>query len=330
MSNIDIGRDDFALGLPAFSTDGEIGRFEYTGSYKPSTAMALVFGLDFQDEELLDGETIRSRDQKGYYFEYQGGFKDAFYVSLGARYDDNDDFGTHSSTRATAAYVQDLGRERSLKYRASLGSGFRAPSLYEIAYNAGPFAFPPAAAVELEEETSAGYDLGIEYDAAFGLHLEVTYFDQKIEDEIFFDPVNFSGYLQSSGKSTSKGIEIAADVPLRENWGFIANWTNNDTEDSANQQRLQRPKNVANFGLAYTPADGRLNLIANYRLSRDSMDVGGVALDDYEVLDLAATFDLGYFELHARIENVTDESYQEVSGYNTAGRSVYAGVRVVF
>ena len=330
LSNIDVGRDDFAEGLPAFSTDGEIGRLEYTGSYKASEAAAFVFGLDFQDEELHDGLTTRSRDQKGYYLEYQGAFADAFYVSLGARYDDNDDFGTHTSTRVSAAYVQDLSRESWLKYRASVGTGFRAPSLYEVAYNAGPWAFPPAAGFVLEEETSEGYDVGVEYGAATGLHLEATYFDQRIEDEIFFDP-GFSGYLQSPGESTSKGIEVAADVPLGESWNFIANWTNNDTEDSTNQQRVQRPKNVANFGLAYRPGAGRFNFIANYRLSRDSIDVGGVALDDYEVLDLGASFDLGdEIELHARIENATDESYQEVSGYNTAGRSAYAGVRVRF
>lgn len=331
-SNIDIGRDDFAEGLPAFATDGEIGRFEYTGSYKRSDALAFVFGLDFQDEELFDGTTIRSRDQNGYYFEYQGEFDEAFYVSLGARHDDNDDFGTHTSTRLSAAYVRDFDRGAWLKYRASVGTGFRAPSLFEVAYNAGPFAFPPAAGLVLKEETSEGYDVGIEYDGPSGQHLEATYFDQRIEDEIFFDPVNFSGYLQSPGSSTSKGIEIAADMPLGKNWGVIANWTHNDTADSTNQQRLQRPKNVVNFGVAYRPWDEpRLNFIVNYRLSRDSIDVGGVALEDYEVLDLAATFDLGdHYELHARIENATDESYQEVSGYNTAGRSAYFGVRVAF
>jgi vitamin B12 transporter len=330
LSDIDVSRDDFAAGAPAFATDGEISRFEYTGSYKPSAAVAFVFGLDFQDEELYDGLTLRSRDQKGYYFEYQGAFDDAFYVSLGARYDDNDDFGTHTSTRLTAAYVQDLGRERWLKYRASVGTGFRAPSLFEVAYNAGPFAFPPAAGLVLEEETSEGYDVGIEYGAPEGVRFEVIYFDQKIEDEIFFDP-GFSGYLQSPGTSTSKGVEIAADVPFGASWNLMANWTNNDTEDSTNQQRLQRPKNVANFGLAYRPGNGRLNFIANYRLSRDSIDVGGVALDDYEVLDLAATFDLAdRIELHARVENATDESYEEVDGYNTADRSAYAGIRVRF
>ena len=274
---------------------------------------------------------MRSRDQNGYYVEYQGAFDDALFLSLGARYDDNDDFGSHTSTRLSLAYVQDLGSERSIKYRTSVGTGFRAPSLFEIAYNAGPFSFPPAAGFALKEENSEGYDVGIEYDAANGLHLEVTYFDQEIEDEIFFDLATFSGYLQSPGTSTSKGIEIAADVPLGERWELLVNWTNNDADDSTNQQRLRHPENLGNFGVLYRSANERLGFIANYRIARDSIDIGGVALDDYEVLDFSVTYDVSEkLQIHGRVQNATDEAYQELVGYNTAERSIYGGVRLRF
>jgi vitamin B12 transporter len=159
----------------------------------------------------------------------------------------------------------------------------------------------------------------------------VTYFDQDIEDEIFFDLDDFSGYLQSPGKSTSKGIEIAADIPLTERWAVLGNWTRNDAENSTNEQRLRRPKNVGNFGLVYVAAEERLRFIGNYRLAKDSLDIGGVALDDYELLDLSVTYRVGdAFEIYGRIENATDEVYQEVRGYNTAERAVYAGVRLGF
>jgi vitamin B12 transporter len=330
-SNVDITRDNLTQGLSSFATEGSLNRLEYTGAFKPSDALAFVYGLDFQDEELVDNGTVRSRDQKGYYVEYQGAFDDAFFLSLGARYDDNDDFGSHTSTRLSLAYVQDLGSDRSLKYRGSLGTGFRAPSLFEIAYNAGPFSFPPAAGLALGEESSNGYDLGIEYDAANGLHFEVTYFDQDIEDEIFFDLAAFSGYLQSAGKSTSKGIEIGADIPLGERWRLLTNWTNNDAENSTNQQRLSRPKNLGNFGVLYRSENDRFAFIANYRLAKDSIDIGGVALDDYEVLDLSATYDLSdMFEIFGRVQNAADETYQEVVGFNTAGRSLYGGIRMRF
>jgi len=325
-SNVDIERDNFVEGASAFASTGAIGRLEYTGSYRPGDALTLVYGIDLQNEELLAAEPLE-RDQHGYYAEYQGRFADSFFLSVGARQDRNDAFGTHTSTRVSGAYVQDLSGGRSLKYRASFGTGFRAPSLYEIAYNRGPFAFPPAADVTLTEESSDGYDVGIEYNGN-GLHLEATYFDQTIEDELYFDLANFSGYLQSSGTSTSKGVELAARAPLGARWELLANWTNNDTRDTSNEQRLRRPENVGNLGVQFATADDKLRLIANYRLTSDAIDIGPTPLDDYDVLDVSLAYALNAtLELYARAENLADEDYQEVLGFNTAGRSLYAGVR---
>ncbi len=183
----------------------------------------------------------------------------------------------------------------------------------------------------MTEESSEGFDIGLEYDAANGLHLEVTYFDQEIEDEIFFDLVNFSGYLQSTGTSTSKGIEVGADVPLGERWELLANWTNNDADGATSVPRLQRPKNLGNLGLRYRAANERLSLIANLRLARDSVDIGFVALEDYEVLDLSVSYDASQkLQLYGRVQNATDENYQEAVGFNAAERSMYGGVRLRF
>jgi vitamin B12 transporter len=333
-SNVDISSDNLTAGVSSFASEGELGRFEYTGSYKPSDMLGIVFGVDLQQEAFTDSDGRRSRDQDAYYAEYQGAFNDSFFVSLGARYDDNEDFGTHTSSRLSLAYAQDLSSERSLKYRASVGTGFRAPSLYEIAYNSGPSSFPPASGTELKEETSRGYDIGVDYDAA-RLHFEVTYFDQKIEDAIEFDLTTFSGYLQVPGTSTSKGIEIGATVPFGERWELLANWTNNDAKTAAGTQRRRRPENLGNFGVLYRPADQGLSFIANVRVSRDAIDevfgVGIVPLPDYEVLDLSVNWDISErVQVFGRLQNATDENYYEVLGYNSAERSVYGGVRLIF
>jgi vitamin B12 transporter len=330
-SGIDVAMQSFSAGVPAFGTEGDSERIEYTGSFTASESTTLVYGLDLEAQTLVASPNDSDRRQNGYYFEYEGAFEGKFFVSLGARYDDNDDFGEHTSARASAAYVQDLGGDRSVKYRASYGTGFRAPSLFELSYNAGPFGFPPASNVRLTEETSKGYDLGVELFTANGAHYEMTYFDQDVEDEIFFDLASFSGYLQSPGVSTSTGVEIGANVPLGERIRLVANWTNNEAKSSTNEQRLRRPRNLGNFSIEYRAIGGKLALIASYRLSRDAIDIGGVALDDYDVVDLSASYSFGRtFELYGRIQNATDEIYQEVIGYNTAGRSVYGGVRLRF
>jgi vitamin B12 transporter len=330
--DVQISRDNFTAGASTFKTDGETGRLEYTGSYKPSAGLALVYGVDLEKETVVGTPDTFDRRQNGYYFEYEGAFSNRFFLTVGARYDDNDDFGQHTSSRVSGAYAQDLGDGQSLKYRASYGTGFRAPSLFEISYNAGPNAFPPAAGTTLDAESSRGYDLGVDYDTTQGLHLELTYFDQDIHNEIDFDPVNFSGYLQSAGAtSTSRGFELGAQVPFGRGFTLLANWTDNDATDSSNQPRLRRPKQLGNIGLKYQSTSQRLNLIANYRLARGAIDVGGAPLDDYDVVDFSASYTLSErVELYGRLENATDESYQEVAGYRTAGRSLNGGVRLRF
>jgi len=332
VSDVDIARDNLSEGVSAFKTEGETSRVEYTGSYRPFETLTLVYGIDLQKEKLVGSPESFDRRQNGYYFEYDGAFSNRFFLTAGARYDDNDDFGQHTSSRVTGAYLQDLGGGRSLKYRASYGTGFRAPSLYEIAYNAGPFAFPPAAGRQLREETSRGYDLGVEYDTKLGLHVEVTYFDQDIHNEIYFDSIGFSGYLQTAGASSaSKGFEVAADVPLGAGLRLVANWTDNDAKDLTGEPRLRRPKDLANIGLMYQARSRKLQLMASYRLARDAVDIGGARLDDYDVVDLSASYSISQrFEVYGRIENATNEEYQEVAGYNTAGRSLYGGVRMHF
>jgi len=335
VSNMNVERSTFADGVDAFSTDGDLSRAEYTGSYKPSDAMTFVYGLEYQNEDIVSGGDSLDRGQTGYYLEYQGKINDNFFVSAGARYDDNDDFGGHTSARFSAAYLQDLSGGATLKYRTSIGSGFRAPSLFEVAYNTGPFAFPPASGVTLTEESSSGYDIGMEYQSEAGLYLELTYFDQEIEDEIFFDLSGFSGYLQSLGTSSSRGIEIAAKIPLSERWTITGNATFNDTENTEGLQRIRRPEQLGNLGVQFQSNEQKFRVLANFRWSSDAVDeifgVGRVDLDDYSVFDISGAYSISEsFEAFVRLENAFDEDYQEVTGFNSAGRAGYGGVRFRF
>ena len=333
-SNIDVRRDNLSQGASTFATHGELGRFEYTGSYRSAEGQTLVYGVDLQDERVTSGEH-RQRNQDGYYVEYEGEFGKGVFFTAGARYDDNDDFGSHTSGRVSVAVVRDLQSGNAVKYRASYGTGFRAPSLYEIEYNRGPFAYPPAAGVALSPEESKGYDLGVDFDAKNGLHLEATLFKQDITNEVFFDLTTFSGYLQSRGESESKGLELGLTVPISQRLELLANLTTNDTGDTTNQQRLRRPKRYGNLGLQYTSGD-QLRFLVNARFARDAIDIDTLTfnpapLPDYTVLDASVTYSFSKtFDVYGRIENLADESYIEVVGFNTAGRAGYVGARVRF
>jgi vitamin B12 transporter len=334
-SDMVVDRDNLAQGASAFATHGQISRLEYTGTIKASDAATFVYGVDLQDEKARTATATQQRDQHGYYVEYQGAFADRFFLALGARHDDNEDFGSHTSTRLSGAFVQNLAGGSALKYRASVGTGFRAPSLFEVSYNARPFGVHPDALVRaLSEENSTGYDVGIEYQAANALRFDVTYFDHEIEDHIDYisEPVTFfDGYVQTPDTSQSSGIEVGLDLPFGERWAVLANWTHNDAKTATGAARLLRPDNLGNLGLRFRSARETFSFIANYRVSHDAVDFGNVPLDDYAVLDLAASYVLNdALEIYGRIQNAADEEYREINGFNTASRTAYAGVRLTF
>lgn len=322
-------RDDLALGVSAFSSTGELERWEYVGAATGLPGFDLVFGADLEREE----NGTQRRDNEGYYLEALSDFSTRFFVTAGIRHDQNDDFGNHQSYRVSAAYLIDLNGG-VLKLKSSYGSGFRSPSLYEVAYNTGPYSYPPASLVNLTEESSRGLEAGVEYRGDNGLHLEFVLFDQAVEDAIFFDLSAYSGYLQDTGRSDSTGFEVIGAVPLGSQVQLQANYTYNETERPNGQQRLRRPEHLANAGISFHDRADKLNLHAFYRTTRNAIDeVFGspVALENTAVLDLGASYALSEtIEIYARIENALDDDFQEVVDYRAPGQASYLGFRVNF
>lgn len=318
--------ENFSEGVFAFGGEGQLEKWTYLGSFRGSDALRLIYGADLRTESRDDAGVNQERDQDGYYLEYQGDFSERFYVTAGARYDDNDDFGDHSTWRVSGAYLIPVSGGE-VKLRGAYGTGFRAPSLYEIGYNSGPW----GNGVELDAEESEGYDLAVSWYGESGLYLEAVYYDQDVDQEIYFDLVTYAGYLQGQGESNSSGVELIADWPILETLSLTGNYTYNDTETSEGDTRPRRPEHMANMGLAWHGLEGRLSLGVNARIARDTQDIDGKALDDYEVLDINASFEvLQGLEIYGRVENALDEDYVEVRNYNTSGAAAYAGVRYTF
>tara|TARA_B110000977_G_scaffold170542_1_gene221349 strand:+ start:935 stop:2833 length:1899 start_codon:yes stop_codon:yes gene_type:complete len=338
----DITRDNFSDGAFSNGSEGEIDRAEYMASYRFSDTTTVVAGVDLEEEIVSSNFGLDAdREQLGVYVEFNGEIASNWFFSAGVRNDDNDDFGNYTSGRLSSAYVMDFDDGSSIKYRASYGTGFRAPSLYEVDYNA---LSGTGVASDLAEETSSGYDLGVEYYAANGLRLELVYFNQEVEDAIEYqylgDPITFAtiidGYVQLDGASQSEGVELVLEYPITEDVAILGNLTHNETEDPNGDTRIRRPELVGNIGLKVSALDKDLNIIVNYRVARDAVDrdfsTGGtINLDDYAVFDISANYIINeMITVFGRVENALDEDYQEITDFNTAGSAAYAGVRFNF
>lgn len=331
--NNEVERESFSDGQLSFTGDGELESWGYLGSYSSSDALRLVYGVDFETSSLEDGVLNPERDQQSYYGEYQGNFNNNLFITGGVRYDDNDDFGTHTSYRVSGAYVFDLNGGE-LKIRSAYGTGFRAPALSELAFNVREGAFLPASEVTLKEEQSEGYDIAVSWHGDSGMMLEAVYFDQTVTDEIFFDLDTFSGYLQGDGDTESTGVELIGEILLFNSLTLSGNYTYNETENSTGESRIRRPEHLANIGIDWRGLDDKLSLGFNVRGSYSATNsVFGeiVDLDDYEVVDINASYEiLQGLQIYGRVENLLDEDYEEITNFNTTGTAAYAGVRYSF
>ena len=262
----------------------------------------------------------------GYYLQDQISLWDAWFTTLGVRLDDHSRFGTKSTYRMASSY---LIRQTSTKIKGSYGTGFKAPSLYQL--------YSAYGNQELDPEKSTGWDLGIEQPVLDKrVTLSITYFSNDFEDLIDFNSAT-SKYVNVA-QAESNGIEAFVSAQPRDDLTLRAGYTYTNTEDKdTGEDLLRRAKNKASFDVNYRfLAKGNVNLGVLYVGKRDdynysSWPAARVRLDSYTLVNLAASYDItDNIQISGRVDNLFDEEYEETCGFGTPGISAYAGVRLSF
>jgi TonB-dependent SusC/RagA subfamily outer membrane receptor len=167
------------------------------------------------------------------------GFKDRYFVTVGARVDGNsafgESFGFQTYPKASASWVvsdEGFWRERfgTLKVRAAYGAAGRAPTAFAAVQTWNPVGWGTAPAVRplnlgdpnLGPERTTETELGFDHTAFDGrLTVDFTWFRAVTDDALFFvRNVPSLGFLSSSlgnaGKIMKRGIEAAINATLLE------------------------------------------------------------------------------------------------------------------
>ncbi len=311
---------------------------EATASYQFLQSQRFLFGGDLEREAATTNFLNRSRQDTGVYGEWLGRFGDDVFLTAGGRYDNDDQFGGHTTWRATGAYLVSLvDGWQPVKLRASYGTGFRAPSLFEL-YDAS------SGNSNLKEETGRGFDAGADVSFPHG-SFSATYFDQEIENEIRFDQTSFFTYFQSKSTSTSKGVELELSYELVGGLTLTGDYTYTDAKIASNDtenglQRVRRPRHSGAITANYAFFEGRANLNANLEFAAHQVDLifplpfflpAHTPLDDHAVLNLAGSYEIAPgISLTLKGVNVLDEHYEEALGFATQRASVFGGISAAF
>ena len=311
-------------GTASFDSDGRDQRVSLRGDYLLIGGLRLAFGAEHGWSSFkvsYEGPERYSSDSTAGYA--QLGWESAgLSVHAGARVEDYQGFGTRTNFGGDVSYA--LGR--NVRLRASIGEGFKAPSLYQL------FSF--YGTPDLEPEESFGGDVGIEFgNRGDGPHVAVTAFRRDTDNLIGFafdDPDRPFGAYANTARARAQGVEVEAGYAVSDflRIGGVYGFLDAEDRDSGNDL-ARRPRHSATI-FADVDLPFGLGLGADFRVAGASWDdsYNTTRLEGYEVLDLRASFGVGeHLELFGRVENVFDTAYQTAAGYASTPRSYFAGVR---
>ncbi|WP_316013235.1 TonB-dependent receptor plug domain-containing protein [Roseobacter sp. HKCCA0434] len=338
-AQLDTGIVSHELSLSAYEIDrrfptGFVQNFEgqrrtiaYLGSVALDPASTLNVGLDYTEEETETDSTTGSEENASVFAEALHALTDRIDLSAAVRYDDNSDFGGEATSRLAAAWrpVDDW------TLRASLGTGYRAPSLFERFSAYGDPALQP--------ETSRSAEIGVERQFGAAGFVKATAFYTEIEDLIDFDGAatacgsGFGCYNQVPGTTTSRGVELSGEAVLTERVALYGAYTYTDAETEGGRlTRTPRHDLVVGLDAEFTQAlSGHVDVRHVADIEASPFAPAGNLVGDYTLVGVGASYGVTPdVELYVRVENLFDEDYETAGGYNQPGRAAYIGARAAF
>ncbi len=284
----------------------------------------ISLGASYLREEAKgDGFPNHSVHTNAVFGEDQISITDAFFTTVGLRFDDHSQFGSELTYRITPTYsIASTGT----KLKASYGTGFKAPSLYQLYSIFGNTALKP--------EKSKGYDIGFEQQVLGDfLTFGSSWFHNDIDQMIDYD-FTTNHYL-NVGHAITKGFESFIALYPDDAWTLKLNHTYLLAEDKNTGQNLvRRPKHQLSFSGDYRISErANIGLTALLVGRRDDFDLSfsRSELPSHSVFSAYANYEVtDHMTLYARLDNLLNKQYEEVYSYGMPGLSAYAGVKLTY
>ena len=289
-------------------------------------------------EQPTVGPTRYSIDRTSFAGELRGEYFSALFLTGTVRHDQNERFDDFTTWRGAAS----LKVPGSIfRLHASIGTGVKYPNFGDLFGIFGAFQANP----DLQPEQSKGYDFGVETSLLGGkVVIDVTRFNSDLTNEITttFAPVPpFTATpVNRLTESTRAGIEVAARYQVTRQLALGGAYTFLDARDDTGREEIRRPRHAGRFDLTYGFLEGRgtINVAAIYNgAMQDIVFPLGfpdprdrITLTDYWLVNLAASYKVQPgVEVFGRVENLLDQRYQEVFGYNATGGAIaFAGIKL--
>jgi vitamin B12 transporter len=354
------GADDAGdtLGFYGFFATGTVRRrmFDARSIIRLGSAQFVTLGTEYSRDTERSASLSQSefgdfpdsfraaRENRAFYAQGQGS-RSRWDYTIGGRVDDNSAFGTFRTARVGSAFRVN---ER-VRVRASAGTAFKAPSFFEN-FATGFTVGNPA----LRPERSRSADLGVELRIPAIGAVQITAFAQKFRDLIQYNgsaPFGDPNYYNIAAANAG-GVEFEATLPV---WFGVEQtlahtWTDTRVTDAGfnttpeanfvqGGRLLRRPEHVTTWQLRRGFTGGHsLAVSLIHTGDREDRDFATfpatiVLLDPFTTVDVGAEFRLPErfgpdARLTVRAENALDVRTQQIAGFRSPGRLLYAGLKL--
>ncbi|MDX8393560.1 MAG: TonB-dependent receptor [Mariprofundales bacterium] len=287
--------------------------------------ISLLFGLDYHSDKARSASlNHRINQQAG--FTAIAWHSDLLDINAAMRHDKN------SVTTNKTTYKLGLGLRPldDMIITANYGTGFKMPSINDLYFPADMFS---SGNLNLLPETSRSWDIGLEYNSGWNendVQLKAVYFNQDLQQLIQWQPINPLSFVwmpQNIANANTRGWELSTKLDAGHGYAQIT-WTYLLAHDLANNMRLpRRAKERGSILLGAWLGDVLLEVQTDIVGSRFSDAANTKAMRGYHKTALRLNYTMNeHFTWHARVENIENRNYEEVSGYGTLGRTINIGI----
>jgi vitamin B12 transporter len=301
-------------GADLFGTRRDSG--EITAVIAMAEGHSLITGIDSTNTELSTQPTVYDKDSANnngallaYRFEHED-----IAIETGARYDDNSAYGDFWSYNTAVELTFDNGDSLAL----GQSTAFRAPTFNDLYYPASLFG--DYSNENLEVETSRVWTLDyfiplsiMDKSGSFLLSGQRAVFNNQISyDEVYY-PYNIgSSYVNYASASWDQDWSSSLRTEL------IQEWTEAMNLDTG-EMLARRPVRATKLNVNWVQNSITARLESMYR--DQSATVSGETNASYFIYNLGVNYDVNKaLTVSARIENLTNRSYETASGYLAQGR----------
>ncbi|BAK72744.1 TonB-dependent receptor domain-containing protein [Arcobacter sp. L] len=361
-ANLDAAMQDpyFVALMPRPTRTLESKNTTFNAKYEmPLNNHFVVVGTEYLKAELQDGvfgmsegksNLTKEYYQYGFFAEDNWNIIEPLTLTLGARYDKHEDFGSHVSPRAYLTY--NVTNNWTLK--GGVATGYKTPKTTDLQEGitgfGGQGTSPMIGNPDLKPEESVSYELAAYYEHENKHNFNVTLFQNDFKDKIESGDVIGSigdewralGYdptmKQNVGKATIKGLEVAGKYFILDNLSIKANWTYMDSEiesddSSTNGKPLRSsPEQMYNATLdwqattkfnTYLQYSGEVNRFnSRYKVGNEYKDL---YYKDYSIWNLGSSYKVNKnLTFNGRVNNLFDKDFMEYNAVaEGSGRTPY-------